>query len=391
MTSPTASAEARGLARAAKTYEGAGDLDSARKHYLLAAKRYDDASKSTTDKTERNTQHDLARHLLAKAKAIEQRLVVPSSGRDSRSGKESRSETEIAANKLILKEKPDIGFSDIGGLDQVKEEIKRVIIYPFAHKDLYTFYGQPAGGGILLYGPPGCGKTMMAKASARECDADFISIKTSDIVSKWVGESEKTIREIFDTAHGCERAIIFFDEIDSVAGRRSESEDYARRVVNELLSEMDGVGATSGNLLVLAATNAPWGIDPALRRPGRFDKMILIPPPDFAARDAIFRIHLKDRPIADDVDVNKLAEISESFSGADIGAICRDAADIPLNEVIGGGDMRKIEIHDFIKVIKGRKSSIIPWFREAVTQIKASGEEDVFSDILSFVDRYRRV
>ena len=161
--------------------------------------------------------------------------------------------------------------------------------------------------------------------------------------------------------------------------------------MNELLSEMDGVGATSGNLLVLAATNEPWGIDPALRRPGRFDKLILIPPPDLAARAAIFRIHLKERPIADDVGANKLADITESFSGADIGAICRDAADIPLNEVIGGGDMRKIEIDDFMKVIKGRKSSIIPWFREAVSQIKASGEEDVFSDLLSFADRYRRV
>jgi len=203
-----------------------------------------------------------------------------------------------------MKEPSNIGFEDIGGLEDVKEDIRKAIIYPFTHKELYQMYGQKAGEGILLYGPPGCGKTMMAKAAAKECDADFFTVKTSSIVSKWVGSSEKNIKQIFAEARESEKAIIFFDEIDSIAGRRSEAEEHAKRLVNELLTQMDGIDATQDNLLVLAATNEPWAIDPALRRPGRFSKLLFIPEPDIQARKAILDLNLKNRPVAENIDLN---------------------------------------------------------------------------------------
>ncbi|WP_135604532.1 26S protease regulatory subunit [Methanococcoides sp. NM1] len=359
--------------------EEENEKERARELYLRSAKLYNEASKLSTDKTDKNTQRDLAEHLFAKAQSFKSSGVQYSgSGTGT---KEDTDESSLSKDDLIMTEKPDIGFSDIGGLESVKEDIRKAIIYPFTHKELYQMYGQKAGEGILLHGPPGCGKTMMAKAAAKECGADFISVKTSSIVSKWVGASEKNIKKVFDTARECEKAIIFFDEIDSIGGRRSEAEDYAKRVVNELLAQMDGVDTADDNLLVLSATNEPWAIDPALRRPGRFSKLVFIPEPDLPARIAIFKINLKKRPIDDDVNVEKLAEMTGSYSGADISAICKEAADIPLGEALRGAEPRKIKMDDFIKVLEQRKPSITSWYSEAKREIKKSGEEEVFREL----------
>lgn len=376
-------AQARGYAKAARTLEDENKYERARELYLKAAKLYNEASKIATDKTDKNTQRDLAEHLLAKAQSLKSSGAHDSvSGISSGSGGSDSDESSLSKDDLILKQIPNIGFDDIGGLESVKEDIRKAIIYPFTHKDLYKMYGQKAGEGILLYGPPGCGKTMMAKAAAKECGADFISVKTSSIVSKWVGASEKNVKQVFETARQCEKSIIFFDEIDSIAGRRSESEDYAKRVVNELLAQMDGVDTADDNLLILAATNEPWAIDPALRRPGRFSKLVFIPEPDLDARAAIFKLNLKGRPISDDVDVNRLAGITESYSGADISAICKEAADIPLGEALRGGEARKIAMKDFVTVLQGRKPSILSWYVEARAEVRKSGEEAVFEGIM---------
>ncbi|MBN2489178.1 MAG: AAA family ATPase [Methanosarcinaceae archaeon] len=384
MTSTSSlAAQARGYAKAARTLEDENKYERARELYLKAAKLYNEASKIATDKTDKNTQRDLAEHLLAKAQSLKSSGAHDSvSGISSGSGGSDSDESSLSKDDLILKQIPNIGFDDIGGLESVKEDIRKAIIYPFTHKDLYKMYGQKAGEGILLYGPPGCGKTMMAKAAAKECGADFISVKTSSIVSKWVGASEKNVKQVFETARQCEKSIIFFDEIDSIAGRRSESEDYAKRVVNELLAQMDGVDTADDNLLILAATNEPWAIDPALRRPGRFSKLVFIPEPDLDARAAIFKLNLKGRPISDDVDVNRLAGITESYSGADISAICKEAADIPLGEALRGGEARKIAMKDFVTVLQGRKPSILSWYVEARAEVRKSGEEAVFEGIM---------
>lgn len=377
----TSAAQARGYAKAAKDLEDRGDKERARELYLKAAKLYNDASMMAGDDIDRNTQRDLAEHLFSKAQSLKRSAAMPSGGRSDKSDSGGSDESSLSKDDVFLKEAPKTGFSDIGGLEDVKEEIRKAIIYPFTHKELYQMYGQKAGEGILLYGPPGCGKTMMAKAAAKECGADFISVKTSSIVSKWVGASEKNVKQVFDIARGEERSIIFFDEIDSIASRRSESEDYAKRVVNELLAQMDGVDTASDNLLVLAATNEPWAIDPALRRPGRFSKLVFVPEPDLEARRAILHIHLKNRPLDEDMDISDLARLTESYSGADIAAICKEAADIPLGEALRGGEARKIKMKDFEAVLQKRKPSIVSWYIEAKAAVKKTGEEDVFSEL----------
>lgn len=378
----TLAAQARGYAKAARELEDRGESERARELYLKAAKLYNDASMLSRDDMDKNTQRDLAEHLFARAQALKSSTAVSSGGtlEGNRSSVDNDG-SSISKDDVFLKEIPNIGFSDIGGLEDVKEEIRKAIIYPFTHKELYQMYGQKAGEGILLYGPPGCGKTMMAKAAAKECGAEFISVKTSTIVSKWVGASEKNIKQIFDIARQGKRSIIFFDEIDSIATRRSESEDYAKRVVNELLAQMDGVDTASDDLLVLAATNEPWAIDPALRRPGRFSKLVFVPEPDLEARKAILQIHLKKRPIDADLDILYLAEITDSYSGADLAAICKEAADIPLGEALRGGDPRKIRLQDFETVLQKRKPSIVSWYIEAKTAVRKTGEEDVFSEL----------
>lgn len=379
----TLAAQARGYAKAARELEDRGEAERARELYLKAAKLYNDASTLSRDDMDKNTQRDLAEHLFARAQALKSSNAVASGGNfEGNKSKGTGDESSISKDDVFLKETPDIGFTDIGGLEDVKEEIRKAIIYPFTHKELYQMYGQKAGEGILLYGPPGCGKTMMAKAAAKECGAEFISVKTSTIVSKWVGASEKNIKQIFDIARQGKRSIIFFDEIDSIATRRSESEDYAKRVVNELLAQMDGVDTASDDLLVLAATNEPWAIDPALRRPGRFSKLVFVPEPDLEARKAILRIHLKKRPIDDNLDISHLAQITDSYSGADLAAICKEAADIPLGEALRGGDPRKISLGDFETVLQKRKPSIVSWYIEAKASVKKTGEEDVFSELV---------
>jgi transitional endoplasmic reticulum ATPase len=226
-----------------------------------------------------------------------------------------------------------------------------MIIHPFTHPEIYDFYQINAGGGILLHGSPGCGKTMIAKATAGECDAKFYNIKTSDIVSRYVGEAEKQIREVFEAAREEEKAIIFFDEIDSIASDRSTAEPFAKRVVNELLAQMDGVDSNTNGILVMAATNMFDALDPALLRHGRFGRHIYIPSPDQNGRAAILKIHTKNRPLARDVDIQELALLTEGFTGADIAALCENAAYIPLQESLKNGKKRRITHDDFIMAL----------------------------------------
>jgi transitional endoplasmic reticulum ATPase len=377
----TLSAEARGLTKAAKQAEESGNSDQARALYLQAAGKFNEASSLTSDKVEKNTQAGLAKHF------YEHALTLGNQPNAIGGAPSGRDEKKMTKDDLIVKEKPNIKFTDIGGLDSVKEELKKAIIYPFTHKKLYEYYNQKPGGGVLLYGPPGCGKTMIAKAAACECGADFINVETSTIMSKWVGESEKSIKNIFDMARGCERAIIFFDEFDAVGGRRSEIEDYAKRIVNELLQQMDGM-TKNDNILVLAATNEPWAIDPALRRPGRLKKLIFIPPPDLDARKAIFEIYLKKLPVEADIDAKYLAGVTQGFSGADISAVCSDASEIPLQEALLGKEQRKLVRKDFEQVMSGRRSSIIPWIRMAIEQVKRIREEDLFGELIKLGESY---
>ena len=283
---------------------------------------------------------------------------------------------------------PEIDFSHVGDLEEVKEEIRKCIVYPITKPELSREFKKEIGGSILLYGPPGCGKTYIARATAGECDIPFFNIKLTDILSDKAGESERNIQEIFERASSNVPAILFFDEIDAITGRRDQlGTEMGKRLIDAFLMEMDGFKKTTG-LVIIGATNAPWAIDPALRRSERFTKQIFIPPPDLKAREEIFRIHTRDKPIAKDIDFKKLAELTEGYSCSDIKAICDFAAEIPWEEALKGGGKRKTEMRDFLEVIERYRTSLTPWYRSAEKQIAESGEEDLYKELLDNIRRF---
>lgn len=194
-------------------------------------------------------------------------------------------------------ELPKTTFDDVGGMEDVIQRIRMNIIYPFKNPEVFKKFKKKPGGGILMYGPPGCGKTHIARATAGECGATFMAISITDILSKWLGESEQRLHQLFELARRRTPAVIFIDEVDAIGGSRSNASSSMAPIVNVLLTEMDGVAAKNENLMVLAATNTPWRVDDALRRPGRFDRILFVPPPDAPAREAILKIHLRDLPV----------------------------------------------------------------------------------------------
>jgi transitional endoplasmic reticulum ATPase len=234
----------------------------------------------------------------------------------------------------VYLESPDVNWQDIGGLEEVKRELQEAIEWPLKYPDLYTKLGHKAPKGILLYGPSGTGKTMLAKAVATESEANFISVRGPELISKWVGESEKGVREIFRRARQASPCVIFFDEIDSVAGSRGgEGSSGTERVVSQLLTEMDGVSEMHG-VVVIAATNRQDLIDAALIRPGRFDKIIFVPNPDKATRIRILNIHTSGKHLGSDVDLEKIADRTDGFSGAETSAVVNAAVSIVLHEYL---------------------------------------------------------
>lgn len=229
-------------------------------------------------------------------------------------------------------EVPNVTWDDVGGLDDVKRELKELVQYPVTHPEKFRKFGMEPPRGALLYGPPGCGKTLIAKAIANECESNFISIKGPELLSMWVGESEGNIREIFDKARTSAPCIMFFDELDSIAQSRG-SGNVSDRVINQLLTEMDGVGAKK-QVFIIGATNRPDNLDKALMRPGRLDQLIYIPLPDFGSRQSILRATLRKTPIDDDVNLEDIARRTEGFSGADMAAVCQRAVKLAIRDVI---------------------------------------------------------
>ncbi|MHA1581973.1 MAG: AAA family ATPase, partial [Candidatus Baldrarchaeia archaeon] len=281
-------------------------------------------------------------------------------------------EIQPSAIREVLVEVPNVHWDDVGGLEEVKRELKEAVEWPLKHPEVFKRMGVDPPKGILLYGPPGTGKTLLAKAIATESEANFISVKGPELMSKWVGESEKAVREIFRKARMVSPAIIFFDEIDSLAPRRGFTNEtqVTERVVSQLLTELDGLEPLR-EIVVIAATSRPDMLDLALLRPGRFDRLIYVPPPDKKARLEILKIHTRKMPIADDVDLLKLAEATNGFVGADLAALCREAAMLALREDI---EAKMVRWKHFEKALQKIHPTVTPeairWYERLKEQFK---------------------
>ncbi len=285
----------------------------------------------------------------------------------------------------FLMEKPDLKFEDVGGMKKVKNEISLKIIQPLKNPDLYKAFGKKAGGGILLYGPPGCGKTYLAKATAGEIDAKFISIGLHDILDMWMGNTEKNLHEVFAQARNNAPCVLFFDEVDAIGASRSDLKGSSmRHVINQFLAEMDGVEYSNEGVLVLAATNAPWSVDSAFRRPGRFDRVIFVSPPDAEGRTEILKQHLKDKP-ADNIDLAAVAKITEEYSGADLKALIDIATEYKLEDSLASGSIEKITTKDLLKAAKQHKNTTAEWFSTARNYALYANETGLYNDILDYL------
>jgi len=284
---------------------------------------------------------------------------------------EALKEVQPSALREVFIEVPEVRWDDIGGLKDVKQAIQEAVEWPLKYPDLYERLGIRAPRGILLFGPPGTGKTLLAKAVATESQANFIAVKGPEILSKWVGESERAVREIFRKARQAAPCIIFFDEMDAIAPRRGwgiSDSGVTERIVNQLLSEMDGLQNSKG-VVVIGATNRPDILDPALLRPGRFDRIIYVPPPDAKARYEIFKVHTRKMPLASDVDLRELAEITEGYTGADIEAVCIEAA---LNAAREDINAKLVRRDHFMKALEKIGPSLTP---EQIQEYKRLAEE----------------
>jgi len=277
------------------------------------------------------------------------------------------------AMREVYIEVPTVHWTDIGGLDEVKQDLKEAVEWPVKSPEIFVRLGIKPPKGVLLYGPPGCGKTLLARAVATESEANFITIKGPEIFSKWVGESEKAIREVFRKARMAAPAVIFFDEIDSLAPRRGlgfADGGVSERVISQLLTELDGIVALE-DIVVIAATNRPDIVDPAVIRPGRFDRLIYVPEPDVKSRLQIVKIYTKNMPLAKDVGLEGLVEMTKSYSGADIEALCRESAMYALRRDV---NTKEVGMRDFQEAMKRTGPSISPdmekWYKSFIQQVR---------------------
>lgn len=283
-------------------------------------------------------------------------------------------------------ERPDLDFSGVGGMDALKDQIRKKIIHPLEHPELYEAYGKSVGGGILMYGPPGCGKTHIARATAGEVDATFLAIGIHDVLDMWIGNSERRLHAIFERARDNAPCVVFFDEVDALGASRTDMKHSgARNVINQFLSELDGVKATNDGVLVLAATNAPWHVDPAFRRPGRFDRILFVPPPDRDARAAILDIHLEGKPTAD-VDTGAVAKKCADFSGADLKSVIDTAIERKLDDAIRSGVPEPLTTKDLVRAAKGLSPTTREWFTTARNYAVYSNQGGFYDDILDYLE-----
>ncbi len=296
----------------------------------------------------------------------------------------AQAQSEVTTADPTL-ERPTISFQEVGGMESVKEEIRLKIIHPLNYPQLYQAYGKTIGGGILMYGPPGCGKTHLARATAGEIRAKFIAVGINDILDMWLGNSEKNLHERFDQARRNRPCVLFFDEVDALAANRSDLRYSAsRQIINQFLAELDGVQSSNEGVLILAATNAPWHLDAAFRRPGRFDRILFVPPPDAQARASILRLLCRGKPV-EEIDYAYLSKKTEHFSGADLKAVLDLAVEKKLQEAMKAGVPKPLTTRDLVTAASTLKPSTREWFATARNYALHANQGGIYDDILKYL------
>lgn len=304
---------------------------------------------------------------------------------------EAETETEgmdaVTARELGVEfaKKGEVKFKDVGGMDAVKENIRMKIIYPIQKPELFKAYGKKVGGGVLMYGPPGCGKTLLAKATAGEIESNFLSVGLHQVLDMYIGQSEQKLHQIFELARKYAPTVLFFDEVDALAAdRRDMRQSASRGLINQLLAEMDGTNGENEGVLILGATNAPWHLDSAFLRPGRFDRLLFVPPPDQDARKEVARIHAREKPVVN-LDEEALAKRTDGFSGADIRAVFDQAVEATLEEAMKKGKVIPVTGKMLAKTAKQVKPSTSKWFESAKNYALYANQSGFYDEVLDFM------
>lgn len=276
-------------------------------------------------------------------------------------------------------------LADVGGMQDVKDRLNMAFLAPLRNPELRRLYGKSLKGGLMLYGPPGCGKTYIARALAGEIGASFINVTLTDILDQFIGNSEANLHSLFVTARKHAPVVLFLDEIDAIGQKRSQSTSAAwRGVTNQLLMEMDGIGADNEGLFILAATNTPWDVDPALRRPGRFDRSVAVLPPDAPARHSILYHYLKDRPM-EGIDLGVLVRQTNGFTGADLAHLVDSAAEFAMMDSLRTGTVRMMTMQDFANALKQVRPSAGPWFSSARNIVEYGNRDGQYDDLAAYM------
>ncbi|MEZ0580592.1 tetratricopeptide repeat protein [Nocardioides sp. MH1] len=300
----------------------------------------------------------------------------------------SAGQSEVAAYDV---EQSALTLADVGGMDDVKKRLNAAFLAPMRNEKLRKMYGKSLRGGLMLYGPPGCGKTFIARALAGEIGAQFLTVSMAQILDMWIGNSEKNVHELFEVARASAPCVLFLDEVDAIGHKRSRlSSDGMRSAVNQLLLELDSVASDNAGLFVLAATNHPWDVDAALRRPGRLDRTLLVLPPDRDARVAIWRYHLSERPVAG-IDLKRLAKLTEGYSGADIAHACDSASELALMESIDLDEPRMISQLDIETALRDIRPSVTAWFETARNVALFANEDGTYDDLAAYLRKNRKL
>lgn len=336
-----------------------GNLAAAHTRLLKAAEHLLKAARLSRGRL-RQSRLTLAQDLLNEAEALKAMPTrVPPTANSGVTNPPISIGDDQQATEWLVQERPQVTFEDVAGLDEVKEQIRLKLLYPFTHPEMANQYNIRPGGGILLYGPPGTGKTLMARAVAGEIQAAFYAIKPSEIMSQWVGVAEQNVARLFAEAGQNPLSVIFIDELEALAPRRrSNQSTVMARVVPQVLAELDGFEKHRNPILMIGATNEPWSIDSAVLRPGRLDRLIYIPPPDFLARRKILELNLRQVPVSEDVSLDDIADRTQGFSGADMASLAQRTREWVFTEAVHEGHARPLEMNDFWEVLNQMHPSI---------------------------------